>query len=291
MDKGNIQSANINWYPGHMAKAVRLLQQQLRNVDFVIELCDARLPFSSRNPVLKRMGPDKKRIIVLNKADLADEKKTEEWLKYFRSAGDAAVSMNSREMNRKKFLSYIGNVCEEINERYSSRGIRKIARAMVIGVPNVGKSTFINRLHGSNIARTGDKPGVTRNNQWIRISSYFELLDTPGLLWPRLDDQKAALRLCYIGSVSDEVTDISDIALSLLQDLKEASPESVKDRFHISDTNKPPVEMIDDICRGRGLLLPGGNSDYDRCFRLVLNEYRDGKLGRLTLETVKNRSE
>ena len=285
----SVNPKKINWYPGHMAKAGRLLQQQLRNVDFIIELCDARLPYSSRNPALKKMGSGKKRIILLNKADLADEKRTEEWLRFFRASGETALSMNSLQINRKKIISYIENICEEINEKYSSRGIKKTARAMVIGVPNVGKSTFINRLHGSNIARTGDKPGVTRNNQWIRVSPYFELLDTPGLLWPRLDDQKAALRLCYIGSVSDDVTDISDVALSLLNDIKEEAPDIVKDRFHIPDTNKPPAEIIDDICRGRGLLMPGGKCDYDRCFRLILNEYRDGKLGRITLETVKNR--
>ena len=208
----------INWYPGHMARAKRLLQEQLSRVDVVIELCDARLPRSSRNPDLKRMTDRKQRILLLGKADLADPKVTEKWLAVFRAQGMTCAAL---DMNRqaRQALSLIDRAAREAVERAAQRGIRKTVRAMIVGVPNVGKSTLINRLHGGAIAKVGDMPGVTRANQWVKVSPYLELMDTPGLLWPRLDDPLAARRLAYIAAIRDEVLDTAQLAIQLLTDM------------------------------------------------------------------------
>ena len=196
----------INWYPGHMAKTKRLLSEQIRKVDLVIELCDARLPFSSRNPEINHMILDKKRIVLLNKADLADPEITSRWVRVLKSLGLDAYAADSTKLNSKELISLIQKSTRDVVEKALEKGIRKTIRAMVVGVPNVGKSTLINRLRGKGIAQTGDRPGVTKSSQWVKINPYLELLDTPGLLWPRLDDQLSARRLCYIGSVKDEVT-------------------------------------------------------------------------------------
>ncbi len=274
----------INWYPGHMAKTRRLLSDQLKSVDLVIELCDARLPFSSRNPDLDQLLGGKKRILMLNKADLADPGATEKWLSLFRKEGLEAAGCSASRLRPQDAVSRIEKATREAVERAALKGVRKTVRVMVAGVPNVGKSTFINRIHGKSIAATGDRPGVTKSNQWIKITPWLELLDTPGMLWPRLDDQVAARRLCYIGSVKDDVIDLEELALCLLNDLAEARPESLSDRFHVQDASLRGVELMEEVCRGRGFLLRGGEPDYDRCSRVVLDEFRAGKTGRITLE-------
>ena len=276
--------APINWFPGHMAKTRRLLQEQLRRVDLVIELCDARLPFSSRNPELEKMIQGKRRILFLNKSDLADPAVTKNWLKHFRLLGEDAHVISALSLKTKETIGIIDQVTKEIVNKENERGIRKTVRGMVIGVPNVGKSTIINRLKGNAIARTGDRPGVTKSNQWVRISTYLELLDTPGMLWPRLDDQEAAMKLCWIGSVSDEVVDLSRLTMALLSELKIQAPEEVKSRFHLNNLSPEGIELLDAVCRGRGWLLKGNRCDYDRCFSVVLDEFRSGKLGRISLE-------
>ncbi len=274
----------INWYPGHMAKTRRLLSEQLKSVDLVIELCDARLPFSSRNPDLDRMLNGKKRILMLNKADLADPQVTDRWLACFRREGLEAAGCSASRLKASEAIGRIENATREAVERAALRGIRKTVRVMVAGVPNVGKSTFINRIHGKSIAATGDRPGVTKSNQWIKITPWLELLDTPGMLWPRLDDQHAARRLCYIGTVKDDVVDLEELALHLLDDLADVSPESLAERFHVSDPSLRGVELMDEVCRGRGFLLKGAEPDYDRCSRVVLDEFRAGRTGRISLE-------
>lgn len=268
-----------------MAKARRLLEDQLSHTDLVIELCDARIPFSSRNPDLDKMIQEKKRILILNKADLADPDSTSKWIKYFRNNGITAIQANANRYKSKDAIGVIETATKETIQKYAERGVRKTIRAMVAGVPNVGKSTYINRLHGGNIAETGDRPGVTKNNRWIRITPYLELLDTPGLLWPRLDNQISARKLCYIGSIKDDVIDLSSLTIHLLEDLKKIAPESIKERFHISDISSEGVELLDEVCKGRGFLLKGGAYDYERCYSVVLDEFRAGKLGRITLET------
>lgn len=281
----NTQQTPINWFPGHMAKTRRLLQEQMRRVDLVIELCDARLPYSSRNPELGRMISGKRRILFLNKSDLADPEITKAWTQRFRAQGEDAYMMNAVTLRSRETIGLIDRVTREIVERAKERGVRKTVRALVIGVPNVGKSTLINRLRGNAVTATGDRPGVTKTSQWVRVSPYLELLDTPGMLWPRLDDQKAALRLCWIGSVKDDVTDLNELAVSLLTELKKCAPEALKSRFHMTDISQEGTELLDAVCRGRGWLLKGNRYDYDRCYSVVLDEFRSGKLGRISLET------
>lgn len=274
----------INWYPGHMAKAKRLLSDQLGRVDVVIELCDARLPHASRNPDLDKLISGKKRVLLLNKADLADPQVTSMWLNHFRSQGIDCAPYNASSGKAKDALNIIEQAAKETVERAAQRGIKKTVRAMVVGVPNVGKSTFTNKLHGDNIAKTGDRPGVTRSNQWVRITPYLELMDTPGLLWPRLDDQLAARRLCYIGTVKDDVVDLAMLSIHLLQDMLQVKPEPVMERFRIKDPELRGEELLEAVCRGRGFLMKGGVCDYDRCCAVVLDEFRGGKLGRISLE-------
>ncbi|MBR5383832.1 MAG: ribosome biogenesis GTPase YlqF [Clostridia bacterium] len=273
----------INWYPGHMAKAKRLLQEQIQRVDAVIELCDARLPYSSRNPDLGRMLSRKARILLLNKADLADPAATRNWIKYFSAQGIECASVQSNK-NTRDVLKAIERMTQEKVERSAAKGMKRTIRVMVVGVPNVGKSTLINRLHGGSIAKTGNKPGVTRANQWVRVGDYLELLDTPGLLWPRLDDAEAARKLAYISAIRDEVLDTYALACSLLDDLTQLAPDMLKERYHIEDLSLRGAALMEAVCRGRGFLLRGGEADIERGCAVVLDEFRDGKLGRITLE-------
>ncbi len=282
------QQAKINWYPGHMAKTKRLLQEQLRRIDLVIEICDARLPFSSRNPELDKMIGQKRRLLFLNKSDLADPAANSAWLAFFREKGIEAYLTDAVKMRGKETIGLIERATKEIVEKSLAKGVRKTVRAMIVGIPNVGKSTLINRLYGRSIAQIGDRPGVTRSNQWVKISPYLELLDTPGLLWPRLEDQTSARRLCYIGSVKDDVVDLADLTIHLLEDLCIIAPQRIKERYHVNDTALKGVELLDAVCSGRGWLLKGAQYDYDRCFSIVLDEYRAGKLGRITLEMPKD---
>ena len=282
------QQAKINWYRGHMAKTKRLLQEQLRRIDLIIEICDARLPFSSRNPELDKMIGQKRRLLFLNKSDLADPAANSAWLAFFREKGIEAYLTDAIKMRGKETIGLIERATKEIVEKSLTKGVRKTVRAMIVGIPNVGKSTLINRLYGRSIAQIGDRPGVTRSNQWVKISPYLELLDTPGLLWPRLEDQTSARRLCYIGSVKDDVVDLADLTIHLLEDLCIIAPQRIKERYHVNDTTLKGVELLDAVCSGRGWLLKGAQYDYDRCFSIVLDEYRAGKLGRITLEMPKD---
>ena len=277
----------INWYPGHMAKSKRLLMDQLSRVDVVIELCDARLPYSSRNPELDKLLNNKRRVLLLNKSDLADPQMTTTWLNFFHAQGIDAAPFNAAGGKANDALKVIDRAARECVERAAQKGVHKVVRCMVVGVPNVGKSTFTNKLHGGTIAKTGDRPGVTRANQWVNIGPYLQLLDTPGLLWPRLDDQLAARRLCYIGSVKDDVVDLPMLTIHLLQDLLKASPETTCARFRITNPELRGEELLEHVCKGRGFLMKGGVCDYDRCCGVVLDEFRGGKCGRITLESPK----
>ena len=274
----------INWYPGHMARAKRLLSEQLSRVDVVIELCDARLPYSSRNPDLKRLMEKKQRVLILGKSDLADPKITDQWLNIFRGQG---ITCQALDMNKqaKNALGMIDKAAKETVERAAQRGIKKTVRAMIVGVPNVGKSTLINRLHGGAIAKVGDMPGVTRANQWVKVSPYLEIMDTPGLLWPRLDDPLAARRLAYIAAIRDEVVDTAALSIQLLTDLIEMAPKAVEERFKIKDLSLRGPDLLDAVCQGRGFLMKGGIFDTERACKVILDEFRGGKLGRITLES------
>ena len=274
----------INWYPGHMAKTKRLLQDQIKRIDLIIEICDARLPYSSRNPDLDRMISDKRRLLFLNKSDLSDPNRNHDWIAYHRSEGTEAYLTDASKLRGKETIGLIERATKDIVDKALQKGVRKTVRAMIVGIPNVGKSTLINRLCGRSVTQIGDKPGVTKSNQWVKVSPYLELLDTPGLLWPRLENQEAARKLCYIGCVKDDVVDLPDLTIHLLEYLCEIIPERVTERFHFADNHLKGVELLDAVCSGRGWLLKGAQYDYDRCCSVVMDEFRAGKLGRITLE-------
>ncbi len=285
-----MSNERINWYPGHMAKSRRLLQEQLRAVDAVIELCDARAPLATRNPDLGKLTRDKTRILVLNKADLADDNQTARWLEHFRREGLTAMRFNSNGGKVKEILGHIEQASKPALERYAARGVRKTIRFMVIGIPNVGKSTFINRLHGSAIVKASDRPGVTRANQWVKIGPFLEILDTPGMLPPRMDDQEGARLLAYLGSIRDQIMDTEDLAGGLMALLYGINPAALSARYKLGEgCGDAPHELLEAACRGRGWLLSGGRYDTDRAAALVLDEFRAGKIGRLTIQPVPKR--
>ena len=278
----------INWYPGHMAKSRRMLQEQLRAVDAVIELCDARAPLATRNGDLEKLTRDKTRILILNKADLADDRETSRWLEYFRRQGLAAMRFNSNGGKVKDILSRIEEASPPVRARDAARGVRKPIRLMVIGSPNVGKSTFINRLYGSAVVKASDRPGVTRTKQWVKIGAYLEVLDTPGMLPPRMDDQESAHLLAYLGSIRDQIMDTEALAGKLLRLIYALNPAATAARFKLSeDCGDAPHELLDAACRGRGWLLSGGRLDTERAAALVLDEFRAGKVGKITIEPLK----
>jgi len=278
----------INWYPGHMAKSRRLLQDQLRAVDAVIELCDARAPMATRNPDLENLTRSKARILILNKADLADDQETARWVEHFRKQGLTAVRFNSNGGKTREILSKIEAATKPAVERAAARGVKKTVRLMVIGIPNVGKSTFINRLYGSGITKASDRPGVTRSNQWVKLNPYLELLDTPGMLPPRMDDQEGARLLAYLGSIRDQIMDTEELAGQLLLHLLKIRPESVRARFKLPEEEfDDPQVVIEAACKARGWLISGGRPDTDRASALILDEFRAGKTGKITIQSAK----
>ena len=282
----------INWYPGHMAKSRRLLQDQLRAVDAVIELCDARAPLATRNPDLEKLTRGKARILILNKADLADDKETARWVEYFRSQGLSAMRFNSNGGKTKEILARIQEATRPAVERAAARGVKKTVRLMIIGIPNVGKSTFINRIHGSGIAKASDRPGVTRSNQWVKIGPYLELLDTPGMLPPRMDDQDSARLLAYLGSIRDQIMNTEELAGQLLMHLQSINPAAVAARFKLPEGEiyDDPQLALEAACRGRGWLISGGRPDVDRAAALVLDEFRAGRAGKISIERAPDRA-
>ena len=276
---------DINWYPGHMAKAKRLLADQLSRVDVVVELCDARLPYSSRNPDLDKLLAGKKRVLLLNKADLADPAATSAWLNYFRAQGIDAAPYSASTGKAKDALTVIDRAAKEAVERAAQKGIRKIVKAMVVGVPNVGKSTFTNKLHGGNIAKTGDRPGVTRTKQWVPVDKTLELLDTPGILWPKFEDSSVGVRLAFTGAIRDEVIDIEELAMRLMDYLGKNYPKAIEERYKLTVSEEDDgYALLEKAGRKRGFLISGGEVDTERMSRILLDEFRGGKLGRFTLE-------
>lgn len=275
---------NVQWYPGHMTRAKRQMQEDIRLVDLVIELVDARVPAGSRNPDIDALGKNKYRLILLNKADLADSKATERWSAVFRERGFFVLSLDARNNSGMKGVTdVILEACREKLERDRKRGIKnRPVRAMVVGIPNVGKSTFINSYAGRACAKTGNKPGVTRGNQWIRLDKHVELLDTPGILWPKLEDQEAAVRLALIGAIRDEILNTDELAVQLIGMLKAEYPGLLEKRYEVQELESPEVLM--QIAEKRGCLTKGGEPDYSRAAALLIDEFRGGRLGRITLE-------
>lgn len=275
---------NIQWYPGHMTKARRMMQENLKLVDLVIELVDARVPMSSRNPDIDEMGRNKARLLLLNKADLADEWANEAWSAYFRNQGFQVVKLDSRSRSGLKAVqAAVQEACREKIERDRKRGIlNRPVRAMVAGIPNVGKSTFINSFAGRACAKTGNKPGVTRGAQWVRLNKQVELLDTPGILWPKFEDPAVGLKLALIGSIREEVLNTEELSLELLRYLNEHYAELLQARYELDE--KKEAEQLLEIARKRGCLKKGGEPDTQKAAAILLEEFRSGKLGRITLE-------
>ena len=278
---------NYQWYPGHMTKAKRMMQEDIKLIDLVIELVDARVPLSSRNPDIDELGTNKSRLILLNKADLADKSANKKWGEYFQSKGYFVQEVDSRSGAGMKAISaIIQEACKEKIERDRKRGIKnRPVRAMVVGIPNVGKSTFINTYAGKACAKTGNKPGVTKGKQWIRLNKNVELLDTPGILWPKFEDQAVGLRLALIGSINDEILNIDELAMELITFLRKQYPGILEKRFQLDESEeKSAVQILEEIARVRGCLIRGGELDYGKASKLLMDDFRSGKLGRVTLE-------
>lgn len=276
---------NIQWYPGHMAKTRRMIEENLKAVDLVVEIVDARAPLATRNPDFDRIFAKKPRIVLLNKSDLADARITEQWAAWFSAQGVCALAVTcTGGKGVKPVVDLVGRVMAPEVARMAQKGVRKTVRAMVVGIPNVGKSTFINKLRGRAAARASDKPGVTRGKQWIILGPYLEFLDTPGMLWPKFEDAQAAQRLAYLGSVRDDIMDVQELACRFLADMAQTNPDGLKERFKIREMCADGYELLEQACRGRGWILSGGRVDYDRGAKVILDEFRGGKLGRLSLE-------
>lgn len=279
---------NYQWYPGHMMKAKRMMQENISLIDLVIELVDARVPLSSRNPDIDELGKNKSRLILLNKSDLADPEENRRWMAYFKERGFHVLEINARSgQGLRAIQPKVQEACREKIERDKKRGIKnRPVRAIVVGIPNVGKSTFINSFAGRACAKTGNKPGVTRGAQWVRLNKQVELLDTPGLLWPRFEDPKAGLRLAMIGSVKDEVLNTEELSLELLEFLRTDYPGVLAGRYGIRET-EDTFSMLSQIAENRGCLLKGGELNLGKAVGILLEEFRSGKLGRFTLEVPK----
>lgn len=278
---------NVQWFPGHMAKTRRLIKESLNLVDGVVEIVDARIPVSSRNPELDSIIQKKPRIILLNKCDVADSQATSMWLKYFRDKGFYAAAVDCRTgKGLNSFDSLVKQALKSVIERNDAKGMSgKPLRLMVVGIPNTGKSSFINRMGKNAKAKVADKAGVTRQNQWFVVGNGIELLDTPGVLWPKFDDPEVGDKLAFIGSVKDEVTDKETLACRLLESLAATRPQAIEDRYKISGiSGRQGWEILEMIGKKRGFLIKGGEIDYERAAVIVADEFRGGKLGRITLE-------
>ena len=276
---------NIQWYPVHMTKARRMMQENIKLVDLVIELVDARVPLSSRNPDIDDLGRNKARLLLLNKSDLADEAANEAWSAYFRAKGFQVVKLNSRSgAGFKSVNAAVQEACKEKIERDRRRGIlNRPVRAMVAGIPNVGKSTFINSFAGKACTKTGNKPGVTKGAQWVRLNKQVELLDTPGILWPKFEDQEVGIKLAMIGSIKEEILNTEELSLELLKLLKARYSGTIGERYGADET-LGEVELLGEIAKRRGCLQKGGEPDLTKAAAILLEDFRSGKLGRITLE-------
>ena len=287
-DTKSLPSTSINWYPGHMARARREISESVKLVDVVIEIIDARIPVASRNPILNEIIGDRPRIVVLNKADLADSDANKKWVQKLKSNNQTAIIADS---NKGKGVNDVVeaalSLMQDKLEKQSAKGRTGISiKAMIVGIPNVGKSTFINKIAGKQTAEVSNKPGVTRKNQWVRLNDKIQLLDTPGVLWPKFDNAITARHLAYIGTIKDEILDVEELALSLLEELVLKYKKNVYERYKIDEnfTYEMTVELMEEIGRKRGCLVRGGEVDYTKVANIILDDFRTGKIGLITLE-------
>lgn len=276
---------HFQWYPGHMTKAKRAMQEDIKLIDVIIELVDARIPRSSKNPDIDSLAQGKSRILLLNKSDMADAAKTQSWISYYEKQGFLALAVNSKKKNElKQVNALVQKACEKKIERDRKRGIKnRPVRAMIVGIPNVGKSTFINSFAGKACAKTGNKPGVTKGKQWIKINKNVELLDTPGILWPKFEDQAVGLRLALIGSIKEEILNTTEMAMEFIGFLKKSYSGVLVERYSV-DESKENLEILEEIARIRGCLMKGNQTDIDKAGRLLLEDFRSLRLGKLSLE-------
>ena len=287
-------SVGINWYPGHMAKTKRQITEDLKLVDVVIELLDARIPKSSQNPDIQGMVKNKKRIVILNKSDLADERETKKWIEYFKKKNILAIEVDSNQgKGIKQVTQAIEKIMEEELKLQNSKGrIRKTIRVMIVGIPNVGKSSFINRISKKTTMTVGNKPGVTRQKQWIRIGNQIELLDTPGVLWPKFESEEVGLNLAYTGSIKEEILERTEVAYNLLKFLDENYSSDLYAKYKISeqeideikDNPQYTLELMYLIGKKRGALISGGNIDEEKVAKIILDDFKNGRIGKITLE-------
>lgn len=284
----NTDMKQIQWFPGHMAKTRRLIASNLSLVDAVVEIVDARSPLSSRNPEMDHMTKNKPRLVLLNKSDLADEKTTQQWINYFRRNGCEALAVDCKSgKGLKSILPALKNtVLKELMEKREKNGMKGAAiRLMIVGIPNVGKSSLINKLAGSKRAKVEDRPGVTRTKQWVKLDNNTELLDMPGVLWPKFEDQSVAVRLAFTGAISDDILDIETLAMKLLSYLAENYPNSLTERYKIELSDEETgLDLLEKVGKKRGMMISGGEINTERAAITVLDEFRSGKLGRITLE-------
>ena len=282
---------HFQWYPGHMTKAKRAMQEDIKLIDVIIELVDARIPRSSKNPDIDSLAQGKSRILLLNKSDMADAAKTQSWISYYEKQGCLALAVNSQKKNElKQVNALVQKACEKKIERDRKRGIKnRPVRAMIVGIPNVGKSTFINSFAGKACAKTGNKPGVTKGKQWIRLNKQVELLDTPGILWPKFEDQRVGERLAFTGAINDDILDSETLACKLIDYLRKLYPSALAERYKVTyDENTKSEEVLSEIAVNRGFKLKGNELDLKRAADILIDEFRAAKLGRMTLESVEN---
>lgn len=273
---------NINWYPGHMKKTRELIEANLKMVDLVIEVVDARIPSSSRNPIIDQLVKDKQRLIILNKSDLSDAKANESWMDKFKKEGNLVLAMNCMKGQGVNQLYKVLNTLQE--KKNEGKMLKKPLRMMIVGVPNVGKSSLINRMTGKKSAKTGDRPGVTKGKQWLSLENGMQLLDTPGILWPKFEDPKVGLNLAFCGSIKDEILDIATLALELIKVLQHDYPDLLMARYKLEELSEDALTNMEAIALKRGFILPGKRIDYERCAKTLLDEFRGGVVGNITLE-------
>lgn len=276
----------INWFPGHMVKTKREIQNNLKLVDAVIEIRDARIPKSSKNPDIDTLCAGKPRVILLNKSDLTDPKVTKAWKESLTNEETIVLEVNALKGEGLNAIKpALLKLLKEKHDRLRAKGLVKITtRVMVVGIPNVGKSTFINKMAKNNIAKTGDRPGVTKNKQWIKTKLGIELMDTPGVLWPKFEDETVGLNLAFTGAIKDEIMDTEELALKLVERLQETSPEELMTRYKLTELQENPLDNLDAIARKRGAIMSGNQIDYNRIAGIILDEFRGGKIGRISLE-------
>lgn len=277
---------HINWYPGHMKKTRDLVRNNLKLVDVVVELLDSRIPFSSRNPDIDNLAGNKPRVVILNKCDLADRAKLDKWIKYYKDRGIKAIPVDTlKGVGLNKLVDECRNAVKDKMDALKEKGRKeRPIRIMIVGIPNVGKSSIINKLTGRKSTVTGDRPGVTKGKQWVRLKGNLELLDTPGILWPKFEDQKIALNLAFTRAIKDEILDIDTLGLKFIEKMSDIEPEKLKARYKLDSLGEEPLETMEMIGRKRGFILGRNELDYTRIAKTVLNEFREGKLGQITLE-------